>query len=182
MNTTRCQTLTRLLLSCLLLVLLTVTVSAADTVAYDTCGAEGDGSNLTWTLDSDGVLTISGSGAISDYERGKTPWSDLCGDIKNVIVGEGVTRVGNNAFYDCKEITAVSLPDSLQSLGNAAFGWCYNLKSIKLPQGLQSIGIGAFYWNRAIPEITIPGSVQEIGAGAFARCVAMEAIYVEKAR
>ena len=180
MNTTRCQTLTRLLLSCLLLVLLTVTVSAADTVSSGSCGAEGDGSNLTWTLDSDGVLTISGSGAISDYERGKTPWSDLCGDIKNVIVGEGVTRVGNNAFYDCKEITAVSLPDSLQSLGNAAFGWCYNLKSIKLPQGLQSIGIGAFYWNRAIPEITIPGSVQEIGAGAFARCVAMEAIRVEK--
>ena len=180
MNTTRCQTLTRLLLSCLLLVLLTVTVSAADTVAYDTCGAEGDGSNLTWTLDSDGVLTISGSGAISDYERGKTPWSGLCGDIKNVIVGEGVTRVGNNAFYDCREITAVSLPDSLQSLGNAAFGWCYNLKSIELPQGLQSRGISAFYWNRAIPEITIPASVKEIGAGAFARCVAVEMIHVEK--
>ena len=203
MNTTRCHTLTRLLLSCLLLVLLTVTASSADAadigvifgdrtqpfeatsgslvlMSSGTCGAEGDGSNLTWTLDDEGTLTISGSGAISDYERGKTPWSDLCGDIKNVIVGGGVTRVGNNAFYDCKEITAVLLPDSLRSLGNAAFGWCYNLKSIVLPQGLQSIGISAFYWNGAIPEITIPGSVQEIGAGAFARCVAMEAIYVEK--
>lgn len=178
MKTTRCHTLTGLLLSCLLLLLLTVTASAADTVASGTCGAEGD--NLTWSLDSDGVLTISGSGAISDYERGKTPWSGLCGDIKNVIVGEGVTRVGNNAFYDCREITAVSLPDSLQSLGNAAFGWCYNLKSIELPQGLQSIGISAFYWNRAIPEITIPASVKEIGAGAFARCVAVEMIHVEK--
>ena len=89
MNTTRYQTLTRLLLSCLLLVLLTVTASSADAadigatfgdrtqpfeatsgslvlMSSGTCGAEGDGSNLTWTLDSDGVLTISGSGAISD--------------------------------------------------------------------------------------------------------------------
>ena len=148
MNTTRCHTLTRLLLSCLLLVLLTVTASSAETVSSGTCGAEGDGSNLTWTLDSDGVLTISGSGKMEDYEPywavGAAPWVKKRTSIGSVMIERGVTSIGDFAFYGCSSLTSVTIPENVTSIGESAFYKCTGLTSIAIPDGVMSIGTNAF--------------------------------------
>ena len=79
---------------------------AADIVASGTCGAEGDGSNLTWTLDSDGVLTISGTGAMKNYtSSSRAPWYSRRDKIISVAIDSGVTSIGNYAFYGCTGLT-----------------------------------------------------------------------------
>ena len=78
--------------------LLPATALAADIVDSGTCGAEGDGSNLTWTLDSEGVLTISGSGDMHGYGPSDAPWH---GRVKSAVIAEGVTSIGWYAFCDC---------------------------------------------------------------------------------
>ena len=98
--------------------LLPATALAADIVDSGTCGAEGDGSNLTWTLDSDGVLTISGSGDMHGYGPSGAPWH---GRVKSAVIAEGVTSIGGFAFYDCTSLTSVTIPDSVTSIGDVAF-------------------------------------------------------------
>ena len=71
------------------------------------CGGEGDGSNLTWTLDSAGTLTISGSGAMADYTLGNNPWHDYRSSVRSVGLIGNVTHIGNYAFAELNNITPV---------------------------------------------------------------------------
>ncbi len=90
------------------------------------CGADGD--NLTWTLDSDGVLTISGTGKMKDYYN--TPWYSQRSDIKTVVITDDVTSIGGSAFYGCTGLTNVTIPDSVTSIGYQAFYRCTGLKDV----------------------------------------------------
>lgn len=85
----------------LLLCLLPARASAAESVASGSCGSEGDGSNLTWTLDSDGTLTISGTGTMADYYGSSAPWYSYQSQCKALVIENGVTRIGDRAFYNC---------------------------------------------------------------------------------
>ena len=98
-----------------------------ETVASGTCGAEGD--NLTWTLDSDGVLTISGTGAMKDYpnEIG-APWAGFPNDLTKVVIEEGITTIGASAFMYCGNLTEVVIPGTVTSIGSTAFLGLYALK------------------------------------------------------
>ena len=147
--------------------LLPATALAADIVDSGTCGAEGDGSNLTWTLDSEGTLTISGTGAMKSYSyfdsdgkwnnnNERAPWYDITW-IKSVVIGEGVTSIGSYAFFGCASPTGVTIPDGVTSIGDWAFGCCESLKSV-----------------------TIPASVTNIGYHAFASCKSLTGIWVDE--
>ena len=107
--------------------LLPATALAADIVDSGTCGAEGDGSNLTWTLDSEGVLTISGSGDMHDYGFSAAPWYDSRSRVKSAVIADGVTSIGRYAFVDCTSLTSVTIPDSVTSIGDCAFSDCTSL-------------------------------------------------------
>ena len=120
--------------------LLPVTALAADIVDSGTCGAEGDGSNLTWTLDSDGVLTISGSGDMHGYGSSGAPWHGIRSMVKSAVIAEGVTSIGGCAFYDCTSLTSVTIPDSVTSIGGYAFYDCRSLTSVTIPNSVTSIG------------------------------------------
>ena len=136
-------------------------------VAYGTCGAEGDGSNLTWTLSKEGVLTISGTGAMADwYSDDYTPWKDYKYSIKSVEIVNGVTNIGESSFRNCGELTSVAIPNSIKSIGDGSFNYCNNLTSIEIPNSVTSIGF-AFYACNLI-SVTIPNSVTSIATGAFA--------------
>ena len=87
------------------------------TLASGTCGAEGDGSNITWTLTSDSTLTISGTGAVANFTITKQPWQDHLAAIRTAVVQEGVTSVGNYFLYGCSNLASIDLPDGLASVG-----------------------------------------------------------------
>ena len=125
--------------------LLPATALAANIVRSGNCGAEGDGSNLTWTLDSEGVLTISGSGDMYDYGSSSAPWSyyDRT-QVRSAVIADGVTSIGKWAFYDCTSLTSVTIPDSVTSIGEQAFYNCTSLTSVTIPDSVTSIGWCAF--------------------------------------
>lgn len=130
------------------------------------------GENLTWQLDSEGVLTISGTGPMGNFDYPKDPpWHDIGDDwtlyISSVIINEGVTTVGDYAFEYCTELETVTLPDSITSIGIGAFGECYNLESINIPNNTTSIKTGAFFFCWELEEVYIPPSVTNIDSGAF---------------
>ncbi len=147
-----------------------------EAIASGICGAEGD--NLTWTLDSDGILTISGTGAMADYAFDNsnststitTPWYIYKSNIKSIVIGDGVTSIGNHAFYDCRDAIGITIPDSVASIGDMAFASCGRLTSIAVPNGIASIGEGAFYYCTGLESIAIPNSVTVIGDYAFREC------------
>lgn len=128
---------------------------AADTVASGTCGAEGD--NLTWTLDSEGLLTISGAGAMKDYDDfgNRAAWYANRDSIKTVSIGSGVTSVGSYAFSYCQNLTGVMIPDSVTSIGGSAFQACSSLTDITIPKSVTGIGSYAFLSCNNLEDVNI---------------------------
>lgn len=118
------------------------------------------GDNATWSISAEGVLTISGTGAIGDYTENDAPWQSLRADITAIVIEKGITRIGNYAFHDCRVATSAVLPEGLVEIGENAFRSCGALEEIDLPPELTTIGIGAFYYTSALTSITIPGSVE----------------------
>ena len=160
--------------------LLPATALAADVVASGTCGAEGNGSNLTWTLDSEGVLTISGSGDMYNYGSSdfSAPWDGSRSRVKSVVIADGVTSIGEYAFFYCESLTSVTIPDSVTSIGKYAFFCCTSLTSVTIPDSVTSIGRFAFSNCTSLTSVTIPGSVTSIGLYAFASCTSLTGIWV----
>ena len=155
-----------------LLLPVTMEVRAAET---GSCGE-----SLTWTLDDAGILTISGTGPMTDYyyhhADGHAPWYSLRESIVSVVVEEGITAVGNYAFHGCNGIGDVSLPESLTGIGQWAFNGCTGLGNITLPQSVHSIGSHAFYGCAGLSSIVLPEGVTEISDYAFSWCTALEGI------
>ena len=139
---------------------LTFTASAADIRGSGTCGDD-----LNWELDSDGVLTISGTGPMWDYNY-DAPWEY---SPKAVIINNGVTTIGADAFWSCWDLTSVIFPNSLTTIGAGAFSECERLTSVTFPNSLTTVGNYAFYLT-GLTELYLPNSVTSIGAGAFQEC------------
>ena len=157
--------------------LLPATALAADIADSGTCGAEGDGSNLTWTLDSEGVLTISGSGDMHGYDLPGAPWYGSRSRVKSAVIAEGVTSIGGCAFYDCRSLTSVTIPDSVTRIGSFAFDNCRSLTSVTIPNGVTSIGTAAFDYCTSLTSVTIPDSVTSIDWDAFYYCTSLTDVY-----
>ena len=151
---------------CLLLALLIGIAAAlpalAATVDSGSCGAD-----VTWTLDEEGVLTISGTGEMDPrpvYDRRSAA------QIKSVVIGEGVTNVGEKAFCSCVWMASATLPTSLTRIEKSAFQNCRRLTEIVIPDGVTEIGALAFSGCEKLIRVTIPASVKRIGYGAFDDC------------
>ena len=157
--------------------LLPATALAADVVTSGTCGAEGNGSNLTWTLDSEGLLTISGTGAMKDYAfySNKAPWSYQ--EIRSAVIDNGVTSIGDYAFCHCDYLASVIIPNSVTSIGDSAFVYS-SLTSVTIPSSVTSIGGSAFRGCSSLTSVTIPSSVTSIGGSAFQRCSSLTSVTI----
>ena len=157
--------------------LLTGTALAAETVDSGSCGADGD--NVTWTLDSDGVLTISGTGAMADYSTGEVPWYSWDGGpVRQAVIRSGVTSIGKWLFFSCSNLTSITIPDSVTSIGNYAFSNCSGLTDITIPDSVTSIGEFAFSGCLSLTSVTIPDSVTSIGEGAFYYCSSLTSVTI----
>ena len=136
-------------------------------VASGYCGADGDGSNLKWSLDDKGTLTISGTGAMDDYQYydesdgstyvyHKSPWASYADDIKSVVFKEGITEIGNYAFAACKKLEcSIVLPESIERIGEFIFYGCTGVTGeLVIPHGVKYIGSSPFY-GTGITGVTI---------------------------
>ncbi len=131
------------------------------------------GRNVTWLL-SGNTLVISGTGEMNDYvsapDRFVWPWKNVRKLVKKIIVNDGVTTIGNFAFVNFVNLSAVTIPDSVIKISITSFGDCTRLTKVTIPDSVTSIGNGAFYECNSLTSVTIPDSVTTIGSSAFDRC------------
>ena len=134
------------------------------------------GDDLTWTLDENGLLTVSGTGEMyGSWNDEDNPWAGHKAEILHAVVEQGVTSLGLAAFRECVNLTDISLPDSLTHIGYQAFSGCYSLTRVTIPDSVTFIGRWAFS-GCPITSITIPAGVTEIEFGAFSYCNQLEEI------
>ena len=146
-----------------------ITASAESVGAVTWTKTELDG--LTWTLYEDGTLNISGTGEMRGYNAYsiKSPACDNS-NIKNVVIEDGVTSIGNYAFWSCSSLTSITIPKSVTSIGANAFERCSSLTSITIPDSVISIGASVFEECRNLSSITLSNNITSIGNWAFHGC------------
>ena len=158
--------------------------------------ADGSAGGLTWKLTKAGTLTVSGQGAMPDYSSyTEQPWSKVSSQIRKVVIEEGVTNIGNCAFWNCdlisveipssvtaignyafhsSSIISVTIPANVKTIGNNAFYSCQNLSSVTISEGVEKIGQNAFRFCKSLPTIALPASIDEVGAAAFLQCTTLK--------
>lgn len=156
---------------------------------------DGTVGNLKWELTNSGTLTISGSGAISNFSADSLPkWNDYNSSINTIIIGQGVTSVGDYAFYQSNalsiyiadsvtsigdyafaksQLLSVTIPGKVTTIGKDAFFECQNLVSATVSEGVKSIGDEAFRGCTSLTHIDFPSTITSVGAGAFMDCKKM---------
>ena len=160
-----------------LAMLLTIT-SGLNLTAYADVQTGKCGKNVTYSLDtSTGVLTISGTGKMTDYSYYSSPFR-YDTKIRAVTIDYGVTSIGDFAFFNCTSLTSVTIPDSVTSIGYAAFKNCRSLTSVTIPNSVTIIWDQAFCFCKSLTSITIPNSVTSIGESVFSRCTSLTSIEV----
>ena len=143
--------------------------SSSSEAAIIASGKCGDG--ISWSLDENGVLWLSGEGKMDDYESADvSPWAKKRGRIVEVNFENGITTVGGYAFRNCSRLQKVTLPSSLQSIKQSAFNHCAELTSIEIPEGTETIDEFAFASCEALADVTIPESMKTIKRYAFRGC------------
>ena len=183
-----------LVLSVLCMTLMTLSAFAAEEISSGVCG-----DNLTWVLNDVGTLTISGEGDMYDYDM--CLWYPEEDAIRKIIIEDGVTSIGEYAFFNCYKLTDVVFPTSLTSIdeyafygccslvdvvlpsgvtyvGDWAFGYCNSISNLTLSSSLIDIGNYGFYMCTALTEIDIPSGVNWIGEGAFCYCIGLKEVYI----
>lgn len=204
MKTQKLRLLLTMLFALVLLIGLPVMQAQGYTLGEGTCGDD-----MTWVLDDTGTLTVSGAGAIWDFEHtaGENhylpPWNSVKDFVTRIVLESGVTGVGSDAFAYCYNVEEIVLPDTVAVLGKECFSWCRALDSITIPgsvetwgsgvffgcenlteiilqDGLYAIGEDAFRQCYALKSVTIPGWVGEIGESAFSNCPALEEVILQE--
>ena len=134
----------------------------------------GETGQLSWLYDpKEQSLTLSGAGAIPDYPIAETPWHELREHIKAIVLKEGVTRIGDYAFYDCTELMSVEIPEGVTQIGESAFACCQSLESVTIPGSVTEIGEGAFESCDSMMVLELASGLKCVGAFAFSECVAL---------
>lgn len=173
------------------------------------CGAT-DSDTVTAHFNSaSGTLTFSGTGAMENYQTMHfvAPWKEISNQIQKIVIENGVTSIGSNAFYKCSDMQAtlnlsdakaltsignnafygckklngsLEIPDSVTKIGAEAFLDCNNLSgNFELPKGLQSVGNDAFYnCYNLTGGLKLPDTVTSIGTGAFYNCAKLDGYLV----
>ncbi len=140
------------------------------------------GDHLTWTLEDNGLLTISGKGKMADWHCDwsayihEMPWDYLITNIRSIVIENGVTSIGACAFSACSNLESIVIPESVTSIGTHAFEYCTKLDAVTIPEGVTSIGTYAFYNCSSLTSVAIPESVKTIWNYAFSGCESLSVV------
>ncbi len=132
--------------------------------------------SLTWTLDSTGLLTISGSGVMG--RCWPQPWEAYRETITAVVLEDGVTNIGAYAFLGCTALKSVSIPDTVTAIGESAFCQCEALPSVTLPDSVTSLGRSVFSGCSELTEVTLPAGLTEIPENLFFGCSCLASLTI----
>ena len=136
--------------------------------------------DLTWTLDENYVLSISGNGNMNDFEWDSSDaWAYHSENITSVIIENGVTSIGEFAFQNCTKMTSVIIPDTVSTIGAGSFCFCSSLADLIIPEGVQEIDDDAFFGCSSLTSVLIPASVTDLGGCVFANCTDLTSITVD---
>lgn len=176
---------------CSLVLVLTLVLSCFSSLSITASAVSGGAlsSNITWELDADGVLTVSGNGAMPEFSEDEpSPFSSLSG-VKRVVLSEGITSVGSYTFFGCAELKLVNLPSSITEIGLAAFLGCSLLKTISVDENNMffSADNGVLFSKdkktlvqypagKTLTSYTIPDGVTYIEDAAFAYCNRLQSV------
>ena len=157
----------------------TAKAPAAAVLASGSCGE-----SVTWSLSSDGTLTLSGKGEMANYKSSDTapyynaPWGSdaLRLKIKRLVVNEGITSIGNFAFYLCSNLTSVSLPNSLKWIGYDVFSGCSSLTSLVIPDNVTYIDSDLCVFCSSLETVKLPKRLMSCGGALFARCTSLTSV------
>ena len=144
------------------------------------------GANAMWTLDASGTLTISGTGAMYNYDfigdRNPAPWcaDGLNNRVRTVVVKKGITELGYTAFGECHQLEKVTLPSGLKRIGSCAFISCYNLPELTIPATVTTIESNAFTNCDSIETLTLPGGLKKIGDAACSQMYRLSSVTLGK--
>ena len=169
---------TMLKLNTRLLALLTAVLLMVCTVPVAYAAGDACGDNLTWSLEN-GTLTITGTGAMYDYgPSNRAPWYECRAEILWLSLPEGLTYVGDKAFFDCMNLLSIKLPSTVTAVGEAAFCQCSSVTMLSLNEGLTTIGRSAFEQCEGLYDLRLPESVTTLGNHAFYRCSGLRYVQV----
>ena len=160
-----------------LLLIPVMKVEAAEIVDSGECG-----DNVTWTLDDEGTLVISGEGPMWDYANNfasddeRAPFYKL--EIKKVIIEDGVTSVGDYSFDKCTSLEEISISSSVTSIGIRALALCDNLEEINIPSSVTNIKSHAFWMSANLKQVNIPPHITSIANGTLLGCEDLEKIVI----
>lgn len=151
---------------------------------------------LKWKITKAGVLTISGNGNMPNFsEPTEQPWNAYTDKILKIVIEDGITNIGDNAFYNSKtlsvtipnsvksignnafyksQIISITIPNNVETISNNAFRECPNLSLVTIPNSVKTIGESAFRGCRELTSISLPASIESVGAGAFMGCDSMK--------
>ena len=141
------------------------------------------GGTPTFTIE-DGVLTaveLNGACAVTIPETVREIAESAfegCEDLVSVVMSNGVVKIDDYAFYDCRSLESVELPYGLTSIGEEAFAYCYELVVVTVPEGVTNIASGAFYYCTGLTSVALPRSLANIEEDAFAFCGEIESFTV----
>ncbi len=134
------------------------------------------GNELSWSIEGD-TLVITGKGKMTNYNDPEDiPWFEMRNDIRQISFPDGLTHVGELAFYDMKSLEMIVLPDSVVSVGDYTFSECSAVQMITLSGKLESIGIASFAGCGLVRKIDFPNSLKSIGDRAFSRCKSLTTV------
>lgn len=137
----------------------------------------GETGQLSWLYDpKEQSLTLSGAGAIPYYPIAEAPWHKLRKQIKSIVLREGVTRIGDYAFYDCTELKSVEIPEGVTQIGESAFACCQSLEAVTIPGSVTEIGEGAFESCCDLLVLELTSGLKRVGAFAFSECFSLRAL------
>ena len=145
-----------------------------DAIASGECGE-----NLIWYLTEDGTLTISGEGEMYNYRLDTLPpWDNNKINVISIVIENGVTCIGDYAFYGCPNLANITIPDSVTYINSWAFYDCINLASVTIPDSVTTIDYAAFFGCNNLSSISIPDSVTHIGSQAFYGCTSLTSVTI----
>ena len=157
------------LLICVLAVALSISAMAAEIVDSGACG-----NNLTWTLDDEGTLTISGRGEM--YSN--IPWYNYTREISQVVIENGLTTIGISAFENCTKLRTITIPDGVISIGERALYGCMNLTTVEIPDSVTTIGAQTFQGCTKLATVSLPDNMTIISRAVFSGCIGLKIITI----